>query len=120
MAIKTKLCDQFMDALIRIEEDLKNLSFYHLSTKCIGDARFVRYVNSDILLDFLFGPSDWDIDMILYKNHTKYGLNEMLQIDSVRKWFQENRYENVNERDLLREMQWYLGLLKVFIPYINH
>ena len=64
-----------------IESELTDIGFSHLSTTKKGYATYVDYKSADnIQASFMFGPSDWHVELLLIKNGRKYELKDLLQI----------------------------------------
>jgi hypothetical protein len=119
MAIKDKLTDSFVKALKEIEDSLSLLLFKPCSFEKKGYAYFVQYKKGDSILSFLFGPSDYQIEMIIYTSKGKFAFKDLLQNPSISTWVNMNRYTQENERNLKNELLWFLELLKYSLPFVE-
>lgn len=120
MAKINKLNEEFSKALDEIELVLFVLLFKRHSFFEKGEASFVEYrKENDIRLEFLFGPSDWDIEMIIYSSKGKYAFKDLLTIPEINKWVINNKYKQENGRNLKNELLWFVELLKVSLPVVE-
>lgn len=119
MAKVDKLTEAFLDGLIEIERVLSLMSFKKISFEEKGYAYFVKFQKKETTVLFLFGPSDWGIEMIINTTKGKYAAKDLLQIQEISKWINENRYEQIGERDIKNELLWFVELLKVSLPYVE-
>ena len=70
-------------------------------------------------MTFMFGPSDWDVEMIIKRNGRKYAFKDLLQIPSIAQWTEDNRYiRETRDRNIADEVGWAVKLLK-FVFEIN-
>jgi len=60
-----------------------------------GFAYFIEYrKENNTRVEFLFGPSDWNIEMIIYTSRGKFAFKDVLNITGVKNWVNSNRYTN--------------------------
>ncbi len=120
MAIKDKLNEQFLKALHEIETELFKLFFKRHSFLEKGFAYYVEYgKENNTRVEFLFGPSDWDIEMIIYTSKGKFVFKDLLNIREINKWVNNNVYIQKNGRNVRNELEWFIELLKYSLPYIE-
>ena len=120
MAKRDNLTTEFLNALNEIEIRLFDLSFKKHSFLEKGFACYIDYKKENgTQLAFLFGPSDWGIEIILYASESKFALKDLFAIPEVNNWVNKNRYKQENGRNLKKELEWYVDLLKVCLPYIE-
>lgn len=119
MAKIDKLTEAFLNGLVEIELILSLLQFKRKSFQKKGFAYFVEYKRNQTMVSFLFGPSDWDVEMIVNTAKGKYAFKDLLQIKEILKWVNENRYEQIEERDIKNELLWFVELLKFSLPFIE-
>lgn len=119
MAKIDKLTEEFLNGLIEIEPALSLMFFKRKSFEEKGYAYFVEYQKKDTMLLFLFGPSDWGIEMIVNTSKGKYAARDLLQIKEILKWVNENKYKQEGERNIKKELLWFVELLKFSLPFIE-
>ena len=95
------------------------MSFYQYSFEKKGYAYFIAYRSSEQQIEFLFGPSDWDVEMILTTKKGKFAFKDLLKISSVAKWVEDNRYLQKDARNVKNELLWFIELLKVTLPILT-
>ncbi len=102
-----------------MEKVLADIGLSHLSTEKKG-ATFIEYQGTDdTRVTFMFGPSDWDVEMIIKRNGIKYAFKDLLQIPSIAQWTKDNRYiQETRDRSIADEVGWAVKLLK-FVFEIN-
>lgn len=119
MAKIDKLTEEFLNGLIEIESILLVMLFKKKSFEKKGYAYFVEYQKEKTVVLFLFGPSDWGIEMIVNTTKGKFAAKDLLQIREISTWINENRYKQENGRNIKNELEWFIDLLKVSLPYIE-
>lgn len=121
MAKVNNLTDEFLKALDEIEIGLLVLFFKKHSFFEKGLAYYIEYRKeiNNTRVEFLFGPSDWVIEMIIYTSKGKFAFKDLLEIPAIKKWVIDNKYKEENGRSLKGELVWFIELLKVSLPYIE-
>lgn len=120
MAKINNLTDDFLEALNEIEIVLLTLFFKRHSFFEKGLAYYVDYIKlNNTRVEFLFGPSDWAIEMIIYTAKGKFAFKDLLSISEINRWVNDNRYKQGNGRNVKNELFWYVELLKVCLPYVE-
>ncbi len=120
MAKINNLTDDFLDALNEIEIVLLTLFFKRHSYCEKGLAYYIEYTKqNNTRVEFLFGPSDWSIEIIIYTAKGKFAFKDLLSISEINRWVHVNRYEQGNGRNIKNEILWYVELLTVSLPYVG-
>lgn len=120
MAKINNLKNDFFKALDEIEVVLFVLLFRRHSLFEKGEATFVEFKKeNNTILKFLFGPSDWDIEMIIYTSKGKFAFKDLLSIPEINRWVSENSYKQENGRNIKNELKWFVKLLKASLPYVE-
>ena len=117
--IKRNLTEQFLEGLKEVEKHLLVLGFKPFSFNKMGYAYFVKYQKGKTTVKFLFGPSDWDVEMIIYTSKGEFAFKELLGIPVIAKWVNDNMSKPENERNVKNELQWFVGLLKFSLPIVE-
>jgi hypothetical protein len=79
------LTEPFLDAIIEVEALLSIMLFRKKSFQEKGFAYFIEYKRNETIVLFLFGPSDWDVEMIINTPKKKYAFKDLLQILEISK-----------------------------------
>ena len=120
MAKINNLTKEFLEALNEMEVVLVKLLFKKHSFFEKGLAYYIEYIKqNNTRIEFLFGPSDWDIEMIVYTSKGKFAFKELLSIPEINSWVNNNRYKQENDRNIKNELLWFVDLLKVSLPYVE-
>lgn len=121
MVKKIKLTEEFLKALDEIEIMLLALFFKRHYFFEKGLAYYIEYKKeyNNTRVKFLFGPSDWSIEMIIYTSKGKFAFKDLLSIPEIYNWVDKNRYKQVNDRNVKNELEWFLDLLNVSLLYVE-
>lgn len=120
MAKINNLTEGFLEAINEIEIVLLALLFKRHSFFFKGLAYFIEYKKeNNTSVEFLFGPSDWAIEMIIYTSKGKFAFKDILSIPEINSWVNNNRYKQENGRNIKNELKWFVDLLKVSLPYVE-
>lgn len=120
MAKSDKLTEEFLKALSEIEIVLLPLLFQKHSFFEKGLAYYIEYrKENNTRVEFLFGPSDWDIEMIIFTSKGKFAFKDLLNIPEISSWVNKNRYKQENGRNIKKELEWFVKLLEVCLPYVE-
>lgn len=120
MAKINNLTEDFLEAINEIEIVLLDLLFKRYSSFEKGLANFIGYrKENNTRVEFLFGPSDWAIEMIIYTSKGKFAFRDLLSIPEIYSWVNSNRYKQENGRNIKNEIEWFVNLLKVSLPYVE-
>jgi hypothetical protein len=120
MAIKDNLTEEFLKALNEIESPLQTILFKRHSFFEKGSAFYIEYSKeNNTRVEFQFGPSDWDIEMIIYTSKDKFSFKDLLGVPEIKRWVNDNKYEQKNGRNLRNELVWLVNLLTVSLKYVE-
>ena len=120
MAIKDKLTEEFLKALNESEVMLFILFFKKYSFFEKGLACYIEYgKENNTRVEFLFGPSDWNIEMIIYTSKGRFAFKDLLNIPEIKKWVNDNRYKQEDRRNMKNELLWLIELLKISLPMVE-
>jgi hypothetical protein len=118
MAIEDKISKEFLQGISLSESKLSEMGFNMSSIVEKGLAFYIEFKRNDCKVEFLFGPGDFEIEMIIYTSKGKFAFRDLLQISPILEWVNNNRYTPKNHRILNDELSWFIELLKVSIPII--
>lgn len=82
-------------------------------------AYFVKFQREKTIIEFLFGSSGWDIEMIIYIGNRKLVFKDLLEILAIAKWVDDHRYKQAMGRNIKKELLWFVELLKVSLLLIE-
>jgi hypothetical protein len=120
MAKINNLTEEFLEAINEIEIVLLALLFKRHSFFEKGLAYFIEYrKENNTRVEFLFGPSDWAIEMIIYTSKGKFAFKDLLSIPEINSWVNNKRYKQENGRNIQNELEWFVELLKVSLPNVE-
>ena len=120
MVQNEKLTEEFLKALSEVDLKLSKLFFTRYSFQEKGFAFYIEYrKENNARVEFLFGPSDWEIQMIIYSSKGKFAFKDLLAISDITRWVNNNRYNQDGGRNLKNELFWFVELLKVSLPYVE-
>lgn len=117
--MKEKSDEEFLQALKVVENSLLTLQFKTSSFEKKGYAYFVQFKREDCMVRFVYGPPQYEIDIIIYSSKGKFEFKDLLNIPTIAAWVNDNRYVQKNGRDLNSEMLWFVQLLKFSLPIIE-
>jgi hypothetical protein len=113
-----KLTEDFLDGITHLDVELGRLGFNKQPLIKKGFAFFAGYFRNETVVEFLFGPSDWDIEILINTPNGRFSFKDLLLIEPIKKWTEENPYRNDGTRNVKNELLWYLNLLKFSSPYL--
>lgn len=119
MAVKDKLTEEFLEALKEAESILLTLSFVKHSFQEKSLAYFVEFKKDNVFLEFLFGPPEFQIEMIIYTSKGKFAFRDLLEIKTIEKWVNDNKYVQLNDRNVKDELMWFVELMKVSMSEVE-
>lgn len=119
MDIKDNLTKDFLEGIEDVKRHLLFIRFQPLLFDKKGWAYFVKFQREKTIIEFLFGPSDWNIEMIIYIGNQKFAFKDLLGILAIAKWVDDHRYKETMGRDIKKELKWFVELLEVSLPLIE-
>jgi hypothetical protein len=120
MTIIDKFTEEFLKALKEADVVLFSLFFNRHSFFEKGLAYYIEYTNvNNTKVEFVFGPPEWNIEMIVYTSTGKFAFKDLLNIPEINRWVTNNRYKQEDVRNIKNELLWFIKLLKVSLPYVE-
>ncbi len=111
--MSTRAQESFIKSIKDVEKILSDIGFSHFSTTKKGYATYIDYKGKDnTLVTFMFGPSDWNVEILLETNETKYAFKDLLQIPSIAHWTRENKFQQKTSDRIKDEVIWFTDLLR--------
>jgi hypothetical protein len=117
--MSTQTQESFIKSINEAEPILTDIGLSHILTEKKGYATFVDYKGTDTLVSFMCGPSDWNVEILLEKNHRKYAFKDLLQIPSIAQWTIKNKLRQVTNDRLKDEVFWFVDLIKFVLENDN-
>ena len=118
-----QLQDTFIKSIKDIETDLADIGFSYLTITEKGYATYVDFkLAENTKVSFMFGPSDWNVEILLTTEQKKYAFKDLLEIPSIAQWTKENKFQPGTNDRIKEEVIWFAELLKFVIkikPWIN-
>ena len=121
MAKINNLTEEFLKALDEIDIMLLSLFLKKYTLFKKGLACYIEYrkENNNTRVEFLFGPSDWSIEMIIYTSKGKFAFKDLLGIPDINNGVNNKRYKQDNDRNIKNELEWFVDLVKISLPYVE-
>jgi len=117
--MKDELTKEFLSGINEVQPILLLMNFSQYSFVQKGSSYFISFKKEGTFVDFLFGPSDWDIEMVIHTSNGKFAFKDLLQLPSIADWVDRNRYEQFGGRNIKNELLWYVDLLKFSLPLVE-
>ena len=114
-----KFNEEFLQALKEVEKSLLALLFKPYSFEEKGFAYFVQYKRENSIVKFLYGPPEYEVDIIVYTAKGKFEFKDLLENSDIAAWVNKNKYLMGNEKNIRNEMLWFVELLKFSLPIIE-
>lgn len=115
--------EAFIQAIKDIKSQLTDIGFSHLATTKKGYATYVDFRSADkTQISFMFGPSDWKVEILLTTDKKKYSFKNLLEIPLVVQWTRNNKFQLRTNGRVKEEVEWYVELLAFVIkeqPWTN-
>lgn len=108
----------FPELLIEVEPILLGMSFTKCSYIKKGYAYYVEYKKGDSIVKFMYGPSEYHVEMVIYIPNRKFELKDLLEIPEVASWANNYRHVQFDENIIKNELLWYIELMKFSLPII--
>ncbi|HVW94863.1 MAG TPA: hypothetical protein VHA56_02750 [Mucilaginibacter sp.] len=109
----------FLSAIRDANVRLISRSFKRYSYKEKGYTYYIRFKKEDSIVEFIWGPPEFQIEMILYVGSLKYAFKDLLKIPEIGRWVSSNRYKQGDKRNVKSEMLWFLDLLQISLEVIG-
>ena len=114
--MSTEVQETFIKSLTDVELELTDIGFSHASTIKKGYATYVHYESLDNMQTlFIYGPSDWNVELSLTKNGRKYEFKDLLQSPSIFQWVMDNKFQHKTINKIKDEVDWFVDLLRFVI-----
>ncbi len=110
--------NSFLNAWNEIMKDLTNSSFSNYNYNQEGFVVSAKFTSGEFTIKFLYGPPEYEIEMIIYKNDNKTNFKDLLQISEIKSWVNQNKYIEGKSRNLKRELLWFIDLFNFSEQYI--
>jgi hypothetical protein len=119
--MKDKLTEDFLQSLKESEPILFALQFKPYSFFEKGPAYYIKYKReiTGSIVEFIFGPTDWMVEMIIFTKKGKFEFKDLYEIPAIVKWISNNRYIYKEERDIKTEILYFIDLLKISLPLVE-
>ncbi len=110
--------EEFLSGIGEIDEILSAMGFRRHSLRRLGLACFVEFKRRETVVEFLFGPPEWHVEMIIHTLHGKHTLADLLNVPRILEWADETDDSEPSLQDAKDELLWYVRLLKFALPII--
>lgn len=115
--MSTEAQETFIQSLKNVEVELNDIGFLHTSTIKKGYATYIHYKMADnnMPILFMYGPSDWNVELSVTKNGRKYEFKDILQIPPILQWIMDNKFQRQTSNNIKNEVTWFIDLLRFII-----
>jgi hypothetical protein len=114
--MSTEAQEIFIQSLKNVEIKLNDIGFFHTSTIKKGYATYIHYKMVDNMqILFMYGPSDWHVELSLTKNGRKYEFKDILQIPSISQWIMDNKFQHQTSNSIKDEVTWLVDFVRFVI-----
>ncbi len=117
--MKDKTTNDFLQALDDFEKLLSSMSFKDHRVIENGPIYINLYKKDNTSIKIFWGPPEFEIDLIIYTKKRKYEFKDLLEIPTVGKWANENRYVERNGRNYKEEFMWLIELFRICLPIVE-
>ena len=112
--------DVFVESLDEYKSLLNKMGFARTHFERKGYAVFTEYTKEDTKVEFMCGPSDWHVEMIIVASGQHYAFKELLQIPVVSEWIKRNKFSEGNESYPIKaEVRYFINLLEFVLPILE-
>jgi hypothetical protein len=121
MKIKTiiKSEEGFIKSLEEVKPLLDQMGFIQTHFEEKGLAVFTEYAKQDTKVEFMCGPPEWHVEMIITTPRRSYAFKDLLQIPLVDEWFKSNKFSEDNEYNINAELRYFINLLEFALPVLR-
>jgi hypothetical protein len=116
--MNNKFSEEFLMGIEIAEKNLSKNGFNKPTIDRLKDSFFVKFLNRTGSLEFFFGASDFQIEILITKNNKKYAFKDLMNISTINEWITENRYIQKKERNLKDEVIWFTKLINFSYPIL--
>jgi len=106
-----KLSDDFLRGIEKIEELFLNVGFKKVAFFKKGFAFYVEFKNNYSLVKINFGPADYQLDFSICKSNRVFEFKDLLKVPKISEWIDENRYIQIDCRNIVEELIWIFKLV---------
>jgi len=121
--MSTQSQETFIQAIKDNETRLTDIGFSHISTTKKGYATYIDFKSTEKdKVSFIFGPSDWNVEIVFTTTDKKYEFKDLVQIPSVALWTRDNKFTPKSNDKIKDQVDWFVDLLTFVIkvrPWTN-
>lgn len=114
-----RITKEFLQAIKESEHTLFSMQFVKDSFLEKGLAYYIQYRKNGIVLEIIFGPPEFQVEILLCTNTMKYAFKDLLQIPAISEWVIDNRYIQKYERNIKDEIQWFFKLVDFYLKTVD-
>lgn len=119
MIANNSVTEEYLRGLEEIKPKLISEGFQLYSFEKKGAAYFTEYVRGNERVLFMFGPSDWDTEMIIFVKEKTFAFMDLLEIAEIKEWVKQNTYTQTSGRNVIKELYWDLELMNYSLPILE-
>ena len=119
MSLPDKSSPKFEAAVREIEPTLLGIGFKPYSFERKGPAYYIRYKHDDTIVMFMYGPSDWHVEVVLLTAKGKFNIGNLMKFPTIADWVYGKKFISNNENPVVNELLWNIELMKISLPFIK-
>ena len=113
------LTEDFLVTMNSKANPLQVIGFILDTHESKGFAHFIRFEKKGTTVEFMFGPPEFQIEMLIYTNKGRFAFRDLLMNKDIAAWVTTNRYIPTAERKVRDEILWFVRLLVYSLPYVE-
>jgi hypothetical protein len=113
------LSSDFLHSMDEIERVLSLMNFEMHSSNDRGSAHYVEFKRNDTTVEFMFGPPEFQVEIIVHIASKEYAFKDLLQGPDIADWVRNNKYRQDGKRAVKNELMWFVELLKFSLGVLN-
>ena len=110
---------QFLTAVSEVSGRLAGLGLSGPVIEHKGHACFVEFQGRAKTVEFIFGPSDWDVEMFISDSQHRLAFRDLLELPQIDAWVKSSRLQRIGTRSIRNELAWYVDLLEFSLPLLQ-
>ena len=110
--MSTQSQNNFIESTKKVQTRLAEIGFIYQSTINKGYATYIDFILADkSQLTFMYGPSDWNVEILLNTKKKSYAFKDLMEIPSVAHWVKANQFKSRTNNRVRDELDWFVELI---------
>jgi hypothetical protein len=118
MSSPVKISPQYEVALKEVEPILSSMGFKpHPYNQ--GYPYYIKYKHGDTIIMFMYGPSDWHVEIVLFTAKGKFNIADLMKFPTIADWVYGKKFISSSENPIVNELLWNIELMKIALLFIE-